>query len=297
MASLQKSIADLGAGAPGAADAPTSATPDLRPWRCCSHWVRRRASCSVQCRIYYDHVDANLVGVTFFVGSVLFTSAARSKVRASATHERLFSRTPPRLNWWSAAVQWAGTLEFNVSTFAALVIGSRPRRSDGSCGPRISTVRLCSSRRASSRSSQWERSSRPVATGHRVAEHGRFDHVQRRGRRGVRAPDDRRAHQHPVGERGARTRRSVLLRSQCVDGTAGSGACRGPLTRRLRSRYGRPEFRSVGRSSGAPALATCGRVDRRVGLVTTRTTTTTGTAPDAVDSSCSRSSSSRRSRT
>jgi hypothetical protein len=73
--------------------------------------------------LYYDHVDANVVGVTFFVGSVLFTSAATLQVRASRTSAALFARDPARVNWWSAAVQWVGTLEFNLSTFAALVTG------------------------------------------------------------------------------------------------------------------------------------------------------------------------------
>ena len=72
---------------------------------------------------YFEHVDAAIVGVTFFVGSVLFTSAATLQVRGSRTGVSLFSREPARVNWWSAAVQWVGTLEFNVSTFAALLTG------------------------------------------------------------------------------------------------------------------------------------------------------------------------------
>ena len=35
----------------------------------------------------------------------------------------MFSRDPDRVNWWSAGVQWVGTLAFNVTTFAALVTG------------------------------------------------------------------------------------------------------------------------------------------------------------------------------
>ena len=41
----------------------------------------------------------------------------------SRTTHALFARDPARVNWWSAAVQWVGTLEFNLSTFAALVTG------------------------------------------------------------------------------------------------------------------------------------------------------------------------------
>jgi hypothetical protein len=73
--------------------------------------------------LYYDHVDPTVVGVTYFVGSLLFTSAATLQVRGSRTTGALFARNPDRVNWWSAAVQWVGTLEFNLSTFAALVAG------------------------------------------------------------------------------------------------------------------------------------------------------------------------------
>ena len=73
--------------------------------------------------LYYDHVDATVVGVTFFVGSILFTSAATLQVRGSRTNVALFARDPERVNWWSAAVQWVGTLEFNVSTLGALITG------------------------------------------------------------------------------------------------------------------------------------------------------------------------------
>ena len=73
--------------------------------------------------LYFEHVDVTVVGITFFVGSLLFTSAATLQVRGSRTTVALFSRDPDRVNWWSAAVQWVGTLEFNLSTFAALVTG------------------------------------------------------------------------------------------------------------------------------------------------------------------------------
>jgi hypothetical protein len=72
---------------------------------------------------YFENVDATIVGITFFVGSILFTSAATLQVRGAATASPLLSRDPSRVNWWSAAVQWLGTLEFNVSTLAALLTG------------------------------------------------------------------------------------------------------------------------------------------------------------------------------
>lgn len=72
---------------------------------------------------YFEHVDPTIVGMTFFVGSILFTSAATLQVRGAATTAPLLSRDAPRVSWWSAAVQWVGTLEFNLSTFAALLTG------------------------------------------------------------------------------------------------------------------------------------------------------------------------------
>ena len=65
---------------------------------------------------------ANLVGdtadaVTFFVGSILFTAGGALQ-SAIAFPER---RAPAgRAAWWAAAVQSAGTLFFNVTTYQAL---------------------------------------------------------------------------------------------------------------------------------------------------------------------------------
>jgi hypothetical protein len=84
--------------------------------------------------IYADHVDPRVVGITYFVGSIFFTSAGylqyfeaintpdeleepRSTVRP---HHRSFAWQPSRIDWWSASVQSIGTLWFNVSTFLAL---------------------------------------------------------------------------------------------------------------------------------------------------------------------------------
>jgi hypothetical protein len=72
---------------------------------------------------YFQNLDNAVVGGTFFVGSVLFTSAATMQLRRSPTTAPLWSRAPDRLAWWSSAVQWVGTLCFNISTFAALISG------------------------------------------------------------------------------------------------------------------------------------------------------------------------------
>jgi hypothetical protein len=72
------------------------------------------------------------IGVTFFVGSLLFTTAAYlqySEVvnvergldpRATRSRWRPASWEPRRIDWLSASVQLMGTIFFNISTFAAL---------------------------------------------------------------------------------------------------------------------------------------------------------------------------------
>ncbi len=82
---------------------------------------------------YVDAVDAPVVGATFFVGSIFFTSAAylqyHETLRApggvladSARPRRLAALVgwrPHRLDFWAVLVQLVGTVFFNVSTFAA----------------------------------------------------------------------------------------------------------------------------------------------------------------------------------
>jgi hypothetical protein len=56
-------------------------------------------------------------GLVFFVGSIFFTSAAALQwLQAIKAHAG-------RLDWWAGAVQFVGTLFFNVSTFQALQSG------------------------------------------------------------------------------------------------------------------------------------------------------------------------------
>lgn len=63
-------------------------------------------------------VGAAADGTVFFVGSVFFTLAAGMELREGTVRRgHRWGRDP---SWWSAAVQFAGTLLFNVSTFAAL---------------------------------------------------------------------------------------------------------------------------------------------------------------------------------
>jgi hypothetical protein len=60
-------------------------------------------------------------GVVFFVGSVFFTLAAGLELReATLRRGRRWGADP---SWWSAAVQFVGTLLFNLSTFEAMQDG------------------------------------------------------------------------------------------------------------------------------------------------------------------------------
>jgi hypothetical protein len=60
-------------------------------------------------------------GVVFFAGSIFFTVAAGLEVReATLRRGRRFGTDP---SWWSAAIQFVGTLLFNLSTFGAMQDG------------------------------------------------------------------------------------------------------------------------------------------------------------------------------
>ena len=59
-------------------------------------------------------------GVVFFVGSIFFTAAAGLELReATLRAHRRFADA----SWWSAAIQFIGTLLFNISTFHAMQDG------------------------------------------------------------------------------------------------------------------------------------------------------------------------------
>jgi hypothetical protein len=58
-------------------------------------------------------------GVVFFAGSIFFTLAAALELREATLRTRRFSDT----SWWSAAIQFIGTLFFNLSTFHAIQTG------------------------------------------------------------------------------------------------------------------------------------------------------------------------------
>ncbi len=71
---------------------------------------------------YASLVAPNTVVATFFIGSLFFTSAAALQY-SLATDGHLWVWRPTDPNWSAAAVQFVGTLWFNINTFAARKTG------------------------------------------------------------------------------------------------------------------------------------------------------------------------------
>ncbi len=84
---------------------------------------------------YADGVGTNVDNLTYFIGSIFFTTAALLQYVEAATtsprldrppHRRfrqLFEIQHKRIDWWASLVQLLGTLWFNRTTFSALVVG------------------------------------------------------------------------------------------------------------------------------------------------------------------------------
>lgn len=71
---------------------------------------------------------------TFFVGSIFFTAAAFVQLALSGRRPpRRESSTADFADWWSAAIQFVGTILFNVST-GAVLIGTLRQMSTASTG-------------------------------------------------------------------------------------------------------------------------------------------------------------------
>ena len=85
--------------------------------------------------LYANAVGPAADGVTYFVGSIFFTSAALLQVLLSAgviradqrprtsIQWRSRVRTGSRPEWWAGVVQFVGTLMFNISTYSAMQQG------------------------------------------------------------------------------------------------------------------------------------------------------------------------------
>jgi hypothetical protein len=79
---------------------------------------------------YASLVPTPVVGLTFFIGSLFFTTAGYSQFvqtinppggdRPWSGRRRLFAVQPGRIDWWACVIQSIGTLWFNINTFEAL---------------------------------------------------------------------------------------------------------------------------------------------------------------------------------
>jgi hypothetical protein len=72
-------------------------------------------------------VGAGADAAVFFAGSIFFTLAAALEVREGTLRLGRWATDP---SWWSAAIQFVGTLLFNLSTFDALQDGLSSRQED-----------------------------------------------------------------------------------------------------------------------------------------------------------------------
>jgi hypothetical protein len=77
---------------------------------------------------YSQLVDGRVVGITFVIGSLFFTSAAYASVVQVINTDGASGETPKRWSWsprgplwWATVVQLVGTLFFNVNTVLAMV--------------------------------------------------------------------------------------------------------------------------------------------------------------------------------
>jgi len=71
---------------------------------------------------YAEAVGPVLTNVTFFIGAIFFTLAAFIQLALSGRRPpRRGSNRADRADWWGSAVQFVGTLFFNMSTGAALI--------------------------------------------------------------------------------------------------------------------------------------------------------------------------------
>ncbi|MBJ8348837.1 hypothetical protein [Antrihabitans sp. YC2-6] len=81
--------------------------------------------------LYASAVGARLDNTTYFIGSLFFTTAGFIQLRLSGRPvPHAESHRIEKYDWWSALIQFVGTLLFNVSTGAALIIGLTVEESD-----------------------------------------------------------------------------------------------------------------------------------------------------------------------
>jgi uncharacterized membrane protein YkvI len=103
--------------------------PHDLPWRTAALFMLGSSLFAVGSFPPYSHlVDGRIVGITFVIGSLCFTSAGYSTVvqvindgSAPDAPTRWWAWSPRGALWWAAVVQLIGTVLFNVNTIAAMV--------------------------------------------------------------------------------------------------------------------------------------------------------------------------------
>lgn len=68
--------------------------------------------------LFYNNTSALVVGITFFVGSIFFTSAGVTQLQDVTGGWRDWVQPQDKV-WWATVVQFVGMLFFNVNTFRA----------------------------------------------------------------------------------------------------------------------------------------------------------------------------------
>jgi hypothetical protein len=105
-------------------DSPRTAVPTVRRLRREAWGFAVGSLCFLAAAfpIYAEWLGPVGVNTTFVVGSVFFTLAAFIQLSLSGRHiPRRGTNRADVWDWWAAAVQFAGTILFNISTTAALV--------------------------------------------------------------------------------------------------------------------------------------------------------------------------------
>ena len=103
-------------------------------WRAWDRWIAIGFAVGSACFFigpfpgFVQLVGAGADGAVFFAGSIFFTLAAGLEVREATL--RRGGRWGDDPSWWSAAIQFVGTLWFNLSTFDAMKEGLSTHQED-----------------------------------------------------------------------------------------------------------------------------------------------------------------------
>jgi hypothetical protein len=71
--------------------------------------------------VYFLNVPAQAVGITFFIGSVFFTSAGLIQLQDQTQGFARLTQPDSKM-WWALIVQLAGMVFFNINTFRAAFV-------------------------------------------------------------------------------------------------------------------------------------------------------------------------------